>query len=428
MSSNIPFLLGGQRTSDDAFSAKPHLLNGDSEAVARVLKNECLSDFFGSPGDKFLGGQEVIHFESAWSSLLGYKHVISTNSWSTGLITCLKACQVGYGDEVICPPLTMSATASSILELGAVPIFCDIESTNYNLDPSLIEACITDKTKAIMVVHLFGHPADLHAISAIAAKYSLHVIEDSAHAPLARIDNSYVGGAISIGGFSLNYHKHIHCGEGGVIVTNDDNLAERCQLIRNHGENLIQSSKSLSDEFLIGSNYRLTELQAAIGRNQLNYLPNCINHRNRLHSFIKEQLSDFSSFIQVPFVKEKCTHNFYCYAFKFVYSGNRLTRKTFVDAVNAEFPQGINWDQKPLSEGYTKPLYFNKIYHEPNISKSPYPIFADYVDYYKHLKCVEAETAHFSTLVLSPVVHEGNDIAKITLLCNAIKKVIQYYA
>tara|TARA_B100000674_G_scaffold146725_1_gene116123 strand:+ start:3511 stop:4800 length:1290 start_codon:yes stop_codon:yes gene_type:complete len=425
--SSTPFLLNGKKTSDDIFSTKPHILDGDREAVLRVMDNECLSDFFGSTGDKFLGGQEVKNFESKWSTILGYKYAISTNSWSTGLISCLKACGIGYGDEVICPPLTMSATTSSILEIGAIPIFCDIEDKNYNINPELIEDCITDKTKAIMVVHLFGHPANMAEIARIAKKHSIHVIEDAAHAPMAKIDNSYVGGITSIGGFSMNYHKHIHCGEGGVIVTNNELLAKRAQLIRNHGENAIKNCHLLSDEFLIGSNYRLTEIQAAIGSNQINFLDSCISHRNNLHSVIEEELEEVKHILETPNIEENCTHSFYCYALKFKEVPGKLGRKKFVDMVNGEFGTGSNWDQIPLSEGYTKPLYTNKIYQEPNIDKSPYPVLKEYKNYYKHLKCKVAENAHSKNLILSPIIHEGNNRDQVRLLCKAIKKIISYY-
>ena len=425
--SSTPFLLKGKKTSDAVFSTKPHVLDGDKEAVMRVIDNGCLSDFFGSTGDKFLGGEEVINFETKWSTTLDYKYAISTNSWSTGLISCLKACRISYGDEVICTPLTMSATTSSILEVGAIPIFCDIEDKNYNINPELIEDCITHKTKAIMVVHLFGHPVDMPKITRIAKKHSLHVIEDAAHAPMAQIDNAYVGGLTSIGGFSMNYHKHIHCGEGGVIVTNNELLAKRAQLIRNHGENAIENCNLLSDEFIIGSNYRLTEIQAAIGSNQINFLDQCIKHRNNLHYIMEEELNEVKHILETPNIEKNCTHSFYCYALKFKEVPGKLNRKTFVNMVNGEFATGSNWDQIPLSEGYTKPLYMNKIYKEPNIDNSLYPVLREYKNYYKYLKCEVAENAHFKSLILSPIMHEGNDADQIRLLCQAIKKIINYY-
>lgn len=415
---------GGARLTDRQFSSKPNMTQDDIDDAYDVLVSGCLSDFYGSPGPFFYGGRKVKQLEHEWSSLHNYSDGIAVNSWTTGLVTCLRSCNIGYGDEVICTPLTMSATASSILECGAIPIFCDVDPLTLNISPNEIIKAITARTKAIMVVHLFGLPADMNEISKIAAENNLHVIEDAAHAPLAKYQGKYVGGLGSIGGFSLNHHKHIHCGEGGIIVTNDTVLAERCRFIRNHGENALEQSTLLKDEFLIGSNYRLTELQAAIALSQLRRLDLCIKHRNSIHRFLIENLGEFKDILSLPVIPPDRTHSFYCYPIRYNADVLGLSRDDFVNAVNSEFPKAERWDQSALSPGYIRPLYTNPIYHPPAINKSAFPILADYSSYYDNLYCPHAENAISTSLMLSPIVHEGNDLDQISLFAQAIKKVI----
>ena len=159
----------------------------------------------------------------------------------------------------------MSASATAILVWNAIPVFADIEEDTFNLDPASIERNITPYTKAIMVTDIFGHAADLDAIMDIARRHGLKVIEDAAQAPGAMYKGRHVGTVADIGVYSLNYHKHIHTGEGGVCVTNDATLAERLQLIRNHAESVV-AGKGVTDLCnMIGFNFRMTEIEAAIG-------------------------------------------------------------------------------------------------------------------------------------------------------------------
>ena len=418
---------GGVRLTDRQFNSKPTLTKDDIGSAYDVLVSGCLSDYYGTPGPFFYGGPKVKQLEHNWSALHNYKNGIAINSWTTGLVTCLKACNIGYGDEVICTPVTMSATASSILECGAIPIFCDVDPITMNILPNEIRKAITPRTKAIMVVHLFGLPADMKEISEIAVENDLHIIEDAAHAPLAKYQGTYVGGMGSIGGFSLNHHKHIHCGEGGIIVTNNPVLAERCRFIRNHGENALSQSSILKDEFLIGSNYRLTELQAAIALSQLKRLDLCIAHRNSIHKYLVANLAEFKGILTLPEIPSDRTHSFYCYPIFYNSEALGIGRDDFINAVNSEFPKAEKWDQIPLSPGYTKPLYTNPIYHHPAIDKSPFPILADYSAYYKNLYCNNAEHAVNNSLMLSPIVHEGNGIDQINLFVLAVSKVASYY-
>src|SRR5262249_8722448 len=158
-------------------------------------------------------------------------------SATSGLVAAMGAVGIEPGDEVIVPPTTMSATAVAPLAYGGKPGFADIEPETFGPDPAAVRAPITPRTKAIVSANLIGHPARLAELAAIAREHGLYLVEDNAQGPLAAEHGRYAGTVGDIGVFSLNYHKHIHTGEGGVCVTNDDELALRLQLIRNHGEN-----------------------------------------------------------------------------------------------------------------------------------------------------------------------------------------------
>jgi dTDP-4-amino-4,6-dideoxygalactose transaminase len=262
----------------------------EHDAVHRVLNSDVLSAFIGSAGKFFNGGTHVREFESSWTARYGFKHGISINSWTTGLVTAIGACGIEPGDEVICPPYTMSASATCALFYGGIPVFADIDPETCCIDAAAIERCITPRTKAIMVVHLFGHPADMDGIMSVAQKYNLKVIEDAAQAPGVFYKGRPVGAIGDVGGFSLNFHKHIHTGEGGMLVTNNDRMAHRCQMIRNHGENAMEGMDSDDMANCIGSNYRLTELQSAIGTAQLAKLEGHLQHRTMLADHLRSRL------------------------------------------------------------------------------------------------------------------------------------------
>lgn len=227
---------GGKKIRTQKFLSSNTISKEEQAAANRVLKSGILSRFLGTWHEDFYGGPEVRAFEKEWAKYFKVKHAIAVNSATSGLFCAIGASGVGPGDEVIVSPYTMGASAIAPLIYNAIPVFADIEKDYFCVSPESIEKNITKRTKAIVAVDIFGQAYDANKINKIAKKHNLIVIEDCAQAPGASYKGKLTGTLGDIGIYSLNYHKHIHTGEGGVVVTNDDKLADKIRLIRNHAE------------------------------------------------------------------------------------------------------------------------------------------------------------------------------------------------
>lgn len=345
----------------------PHKFIGDEEkkAVAEVLDSGILSKFLGCWHDDFFGGPQVQALEKKWAEYFNVKHAVSVNSCTSGLYCAVGAAGISPGDEVIVSPYTMSASATAALIYGGIPVFADIEEEYYCLDPDSIEKLITPKTKAIIVVDLLGLPYDVERINAIAEKHNLTIIEDCAQAPGAKYNNKFAGTLGDMGVYSLNYHKHIHCGEGGVIVTDDDELANKLRLIRNHAE-AVAGGKELTDYVnMVGFNYRMTEIEAAIAGCQLDKLKDLIAERQKNCAYLEAGLKDIPV-LKMPAVRENCTHSYYVHALQYDEIPGEVSRNKFVEAIQAELPvTELREAEGPLiSYGYGQPLYLLPMYQK----------------------------------------------------------------
>ncbi len=268
---------------------------GDAEAVCNVLASGWISM-----------GAVTEQFERRFAEMVGARHAIAVANGTAALHLAHRAVGIGPDDEVICPALTFVATANAIVYAGGRPVFADIQGDhNLTVSPASIEERITDKTRAITVVHYAGHPCDMHVILSIAQRYNLHVIEDSAHAPGARIGNRYCGTFGDIGCFSFFANKNMTTAEGGMITTDNDLLARLIRRMRSHG----MTSSTLDrhqghaysyDVVELGYNYRIDEIRSALGLRQIDNLPRWNARRGELQQRYRDRLSDIDHLF-IPF-------------------------------------------------------------------------------------------------------------------------------
>lgn len=350
-------LHGGPKTIPVELDAFKSMSEDEVEAAARVIRSGVLSAFIGAPGEFFLGGTEVRAFEAKASAYFGVKHAITVNSWTSGLIAAVGAIGVEPGDEIITTPWTMSATAMAILHWNAIPVFADIDPVTFNIDPAEVEALIGPRTRAILAADIFGQTADMVALRAIADKHGLKLITDTAQSPGARIDGDFTGTLADIGGFSLNYHKHIHCGEGGILVTNDDKLAERLRLIRNHAESVIKSDDPAELSNMIGHNFRLGEIESAIASVQLDKLDARVASRQRVADQLNAGLAGLHG-LSTPVVAPGATHVYYVYGMTLDLDAIGVSRALLVEALKAEGVGGLMAGYQNL---HLLPVFRNKI-------------------------------------------------------------------
>lgn len=350
-------LLGGKKLIEKPFPRYNPIGAEEVAAAKSVIESGVLSKFLGCWDPDFYGGPKVQEFERACEAYFGVKHAVTVNSWTSGLVAAIGAIGIEPGDEVIVSPWTMCASATAILHWNAIPVFADIEAETFNIDPKSVEANITPYTKAIMAVDIFGHSADMNALMAIADKYNLKVISDTAQAPGAIYHGKYAGTLAHIGGYSLNYHKHIHTGEGGILVTNDDQLAERLQLIRNHAEAVVSDKGVENLANMIGYNFRLGEIECAIGIEQLKKLDNLVKTRQQAAEQLTCGLQSLPG-LRTPIVRNDCTHAYYVYPMLLDIDRLGVSRDRIYEALVAEGVDGLEAGYANL---HLLPMYQRKI-------------------------------------------------------------------
>lgn len=229
-------------------------------------------------------GPKVAEFEGAFADAFGAKHAVAVNNGTTALIAAMEVLDLGPGDEVITTPFTFVATINAVLRTGASVRFADIRADDFNIDPASVESLVTDRTKAIVPVHLYGQMADMAGIMAIADRHGLAVVEDSAQSHGARFDGAFAG-TFGIGTFSFYATKNIATGEGGMVTTSDDQVADRLRVLRNQG------MRARYQYEFPGNNYRLTDLQAAVGIPQLGRYEGIVAKRQATAAALSERLS-----------------------------------------------------------------------------------------------------------------------------------------
>lgn len=411
-------LFGGPATITKPFNRYNPIGKEEVQAATAVVESGVLSQFLGTWGADFFGGPKVNEFERQCESYFGVKHAVTVNSLTSGLTAAVGAIGIEPGDEVIVSTWTMCATATAILHWNAIPVFADIEPDTFCLDPASVEANISPYTKAIIAVDIFGQSADMDRLKAIAQEHCLELITDSAQAPGTYYKGKITGTMAQVGGYSLNYHKHVHTGEGGILVTNDNELADRLRLIRNHAEAVVGNKGVIDIRNMVGYNFRLGEIECAIGLEQLKKLDGFVAARQRAAERLTDGLKGLPG-LRTPFVRAECTHAYYMYPMVLDVEQLGLGRERVLEALVAEGVMG-------LAAGYTNihllPMYQQKIAY----GSKGFPWTSDIchrdVSYTKGI-CPVAERLHESTyLGFAICMYELKD-DDIDLIVQSFRKV-----
>lgn len=337
----------------------------------------------------YIMGKEVIEFEKEFAEYIGVKHAISVGNGTDALVLALMACGIGKGDEVITTPFTFFSTAESISSVGATPVFVDVEKETYNIDPLKIEEKITEKTKAIMPVHIFGQPTKMDEIMTIAKKHNLKVIEDAAQAVGAEYKEKKVGAIGDVGCFSFFPTKNLGCvGDGGIITTSDDNIATIVRALRTHGSgengqrayNLLNNineevNTSVGHDdtvynplkyynYLIGFNTRLDTIQASILRIKLPNIDSWNEKRRENAKMYDEKLKETDLILPFIINESKSVYNMYV-----VQSENRE------EMLNKLKEKGIS-----TGVYYPVPMHLQKVYKALGYKEGDMPV-AEYLSH-----------------------------------------------
>lgn len=278
--------------------AKPLLGEEEQIAVSEVLKSGMIAS-----------GPKVALFEKQFAEFVGTKYAVATTSGTTALHLALLSLGIQKGDEVIVPSFTFIATANIVLFCNAKPVFCDVNPRTFNIDPLKIENLITEKTRAIMPVHLYGQPADVKPITEIAEKKGINVIGDAAQAHGAKYENKMIGTFGNVECFSFYPTKNMTTGEGGMLTTDNEELAEKARSIQNHGR---EKTKWGYEHGRLGYNYRMTDVAAAIGIEQLKKLPSFVQKRRENAQYYDKNINS----VETPYVLEKTEHAYHQYTIK----------------------------------------------------------------------------------------------------------------
>ncbi len=351
-------IAGGKPLRHAAFPHWPFWNHEEVAAVQAVVE----SGRWGA-----LQGTEVQHFEAEFAAYHGAAHGIAVTNGTVALKLALTASGVGVGDEVIMPGYTFIATASAALEIGAVPVFADIDPQTYTLDPASVEACLTSRTRAIIPVHLGGRPADMDALMAMAERHHLVVIEDAAQAWGASWNGRMAGTLGHVAGFSFQSSKNITAGEGGMILTNDPDIGALARSLSNCGR---QPDGVWYAHYVLGGNYRLSELPGAILRVQLRRYPDQLAQRQANAVYLEQALSEVPGITTLradPRVTSNAYHILMLQYHPAAFGG--ASRERFLAALRAEGIEGIHG-------GYSLPAYRQPMLLAENFGLATPPLYS----------------------------------------------------
>lgn len=368
----------------------------DIEEVVKVLKSDYLTT-----------GPKIKEFEEKFGKYVGGKYAVAISNGTAALHGASFAAGIKEGDEVITTPITFAASANCIIYQGGKPIFADIDSSTYNIDPKDIEKKISSKTKAIVPVDFTGQPVNIDEINAIAKKYNLIVIEDGAHSLGAEYKGKKTGSLVDMTTFSFHPVKHITTGEGGVITTNNKELYEKLKLFRTHGitrdKQILYNKNEGSwyyEQLELGYNYRITDIQCALGISQLNKIDKFLRRRREIAEKYNEYLKDIDGIV-LPYQEEYIKSSWHLYVIQLELEKFKVGRREIFEALKAE-NIGVN-------------VHYIPVYYHPYYQKLGY----------KKGLCPNAEKL-YERIITIPLYPKMTD-KDVKDVVEALDKVLKYY-
>ncbi|MBY0123448.1 UDP-4-amino-4,6-dideoxy-N-acetyl-beta-L-altrosamine transaminase [Bacillus sp. S/N-304-OC-R1] len=387
-------ILGGKPVRDAYLSYGQQWIDDDDiQSVLETLKSPYITQ-----------GPKIEEFEQAVASYAGTKFAVAFSNGTAALHGACFAAGVGQGDEVITTPITFAASSNSVLYCGGKPVFVDIDERTYNIDPNKLEKAITPRTRAIIPVDFTGQPVDMEAIKQIADKYKLVVIEDGAHSLGAAYKGKKVGALADMTMFSFHPVKHITTAEGGIIVTNSSEYAEKLRLFRSHGIKNYDLSKDegpwYHEMVELGYNYRMTDLHAALGISQMRKLDMFVEKRREIANLYNQAFSELDG-VKIPFQLEGTNSSWHLYMISLDLEKFSVGRREIFEALRAE-NIGVHV--------HYIPVYLHPYYQQIGYKKGLCPVAENWY-----------ETA--LTIPLFPKM----TFEDIDSVINGIKKVLVYY-
>ena len=402
---DVPAIAGGKPIKTTPFTKLPRYGEEELTELREAIAQQNLF---------YAGGKKVKELEKQFATLRGATHAVACSSGTAAIHSATMAVGISPDDEVIVPCITDMGTILPVMWQGAVPVFADLDPKTYNLDPKAVEAAITDKTKAIIAVHLAGNPCDLTALKQIADKHKLILIEDCAQAHGCHYNEKPVGIVGQIGCYSFNEFKHIACGDGGIAITSDDKLAQRLRLATDKCYDRSAGVAQRQGPFM-ANNYRMTELQGAVALAQVRKLDSIISRRQSWCGRLTKRLANLPG-LQLPAVQERGSHSYWFYMMR--------VDPQVLGAKADDFAKAISKEGVPCSAHYIgQPIY-------------KYPLFVNHsafsrgehhysrVDYTK-VKNATAE-AILETCVILPVNESYSD-ADLEDTVKAFERVVTYF-
>ena len=361
----------------------PNIGEEEIQAVIEVMKSGILTNALGA-------GPKVAEFEKNYAKFAGVKHAIAVNTGTAALHAALMAIPLKTGDEVVLPSFTFVATAEAVVLAGGKPVFADIDPDTYTLSPGAFKKAITRKTKAVVPVDLYGLPADIKPIKEVASKHSISIIEDCAQSHGATYQGKPAGALADLAGWSLYAAKNIGTGEGGIVTTDNDDFAQKVKMVRTHGEKVKYQS------LMLGTNYRMTEIQAAIGIVQLKRLPEFFAKRHHNADRLTKKLGNQTKIILPPQPKNR-TPSWYLYTIRI----RKATEEKRNDIIKQMREKGIGADA----------------YYPTPINEMPF-----YRENFGSFRLPETEKA--KAQVLSLPIHPGVTDEQIDLIARTLLDIL----